>query len=159
MTVVWRIAADTVDYRAEDRTGRGAELTGGRWNRKGTPLIYTSSTRALAALETIVHLNSFGLPLNRYLVEFVIPEPLWSAARMETSATVAVGWDAEPASASSADFGTAWATSNASLILVVPSVVVPEEYNVLLNPRHPDIVEVGVTKIRKWLYDPRLRGQ
>lgn len=159
MTVsVWRIAADTPDYGADDRTGKGAEVTGGRWNRQGTPLIYSSSTRALAALETIVHLNAGGLPLNRYLVEIVIPDDLWSAAQVETQDTMEVGWDAEPASATSMDFGTDWAKSNASLLLLVPSVVVPDESNILINPRHPGAGRVRATKVRKWLYDPRLRG-
>jgi len=66
---VWRIAAETPDYEAHDLSGKGAEQTGGRWNRKGTPLIYTSVSRALACLETVVHLSSGdALPLNRYLV-------------------------------------------------------------------------------------------
>lgn len=65
---VWRIAADTKDYPADDLTGKGAEITGGRWNQKGTAMLYTATSRALAGLETFVHLNSGGLPLNRYLV-------------------------------------------------------------------------------------------
>src|SRR5713101_8129256 len=64
---VWRIAADTPDYEAHDLSGKGAEKTGGRWNRKGTAMVYASASRALACLETIVHLGSGDpLPLNRY---------------------------------------------------------------------------------------------
>ena len=70
---MWRIAADTPTYEADDLSGKGAELSGGRWNRKGTPLIYASVSRALACLETVVHLTQTPLPLNRYLVEIRVP--------------------------------------------------------------------------------------
>lgn len=152
---VWRIASDTRDYEADDLSGKGAEITGGRWNDKGTPVVYTSANRALAALETIVHLNAGGLPLNRYLIEITIPDAVWNAAEVLDAASAPVGWDAEPASKTSSDFGTRWARSNASLLLRVPSVIVPEESNVLLNPRHPDFPQVTARKLRKWLYDPR----
>ena len=153
---LWRIAADTRDYPADDLTGKGAEITGGRWNRPGTAMLYTSTSRALACLETFVHLNAGGLPLNRYLVAIEIDDDLWQAARVETVATLPVGWDAEPASLTSIDFGTAWAKAATSLLLSVPSVIVPEEANVLINPRHPDAVRLTATKVRKWLYDPRM---
>lgn len=152
---VWRIASDTRDYEADDLSGKGAEITGGRWNDRGTPVVYTSTNRALAALETIVHLNAGGLPLNRYLIEITISDDVWSAAEVIDAATAPVGWDAEPASKTSSDFGTRWARSNVSLLLRVPSVIVTEESNVLINPRHPDIVKVTARKVRKWLYDPR----
>ncbi len=106
--VLWRIAADTKDYRADDLTGRGAEVTGGRWNAKGRAVLYTSTTRALACLETVDHLNARGLPLNRYLVEVTVPTPVWEAAQRESQSTVPVGWDAAPASLASIDFGTDW---------------------------------------------------
>lgn len=153
---VWRIATDTKDYEADDLSGKGAEITGGRWNDKGAPLVYTSTNRALAALETIVHLNSGGLPLNRYLVEIVIPDDVWNAAEEIDHTTAPVGWDADPASRTSSDFGTRWARAATSLLLRVPSVIVPEESNVLINPRHPDIAAIKARKVRKWIYDPRI---
>lgn len=155
---LWRIAADTPDYAADDLSGKGAERTGGRWNRVGTPMLYTSSTRALAALETIVHLNAGGLPLNRYLVEITTPDDLWASARVETQGSLPVGWDAEPASATSMDHGSAWVQSGASALMIVPSVIVPDETNVLINPRHPHARELKARKLRKWLYDLRLKS-
>jgi RES domain-containing protein len=72
--VVWRIAADTPDYAGDDLSGKGAEITGGRWNRKGTPLIYAADSIALACLETVVQLSGADpLPLNRYLIKIDIP--------------------------------------------------------------------------------------
>ena len=153
---MWRIAADTRDYPADDLTGKGAEITGGRWNHVGTAMLYTATSRALACLETFVHLNSGGLPLNRYLVSIEIADDLWNSARVETAATLPVGWDAEPASLTSADLGTDWAKASTSLLLAVPSVIVPEEANVLINTRHPDAARIKATKVRKWLYDPRM---
>lgn len=153
----WRIAADTARYPADDPSGGGAEATGGRWNAIGHAVLYASTTRALACLETIVHLNASGLPLNRYLIEITIPDALWTAARRETPASLPVGWDAEPASLTSIELGTAWLTAKSSAVLILPSVIVPEEHNVLINPAHPGAADITYAKIRKWLYDPRLR--
>jgi RES domain-containing protein len=153
---VWRIATDTPDYEADDLSGAGAKKTGGRWNAAGMAVVYTSETRALACLETVVHLNAGGLPLNRYLVEVTIPDDIWTNAQTEGPARLPVGWDAEPAGRASIAFGTNWIRSSTSALLVVPSAIVPEEFNVLINPLHSDSARITATKVRKWLYDPRL---
>lgn len=154
--VVWRIATDTPDYEAHDLSGKGAEKTGGRWNRKGTPIVYASHSRALACLETVVHLSSGNpLPLNRYLVEVNIPTALWRARTKFNSATH-VGWDAEPAGKVSIDWGTNWIGNKTSVLAEVPSVIVPEEQNILINPTHPEAGKLVASKIRKWTYDHRL---
>ncbi|MBV8046763.1 MAG: RES family NAD+ phosphorylase [Paludibacterium sp.] len=158
MTVsVWRIATDAPDYAADDLTGAGAKLTGGRWNRKGVPMCYSSGSIALSCLETVVHLNAGGLPLNRYLVEVAIPDDIWQAAEAFAS-TDHVGWDAEPAGRVSLDFGSAWVASGRSVLLHVPSVIVPEELNILINPSHPDRHRLRVRKVRKWFYDGRIKS-
>lgn len=154
--IVWRIAADTATYPADDLSGAGAKATGGRWNDKDHAVLYASTTRALACLETIVHLNGRGLPLNRYLAEITIPGPVWSAAQRETAASLPVGWDAQPASLTSIDFGTDWLLRRSSAVLVLPSVIVPEELNVLVNPAHPAAAGITGRKVRKWLYDARM---
>ena len=152
---IWRIATDTPDYGADDMTGTGAERTGGRWNRKGTPMLYASSSRALACLETLVHPGGPSLPLNRYLVEIAVPADLW-ASRVMTVAAGIVGWDAEPPGLVSMNWGTTWVTAGTSVIAEVPSVVIPEESNVLINPRHADRTRLVAKKIRRWTYDARL---
>jgi RES domain-containing protein len=154
--VVWRIATDTPTYEADDLSGAGAQATGGRWNVAGVPLVYTSQSRALACLETVVHLNAGGLPLNRYLVEVTIPDKVWANVRSESASTLPVGWDAEPAGRASIEFGTEWTRAGGSALLFVPSVIVPEEFNVLINPLHAETANITAIKIRKWLYDPRL---
>lgn len=153
---VWRIATDTPSYEAHDLSGTGAKTTGGRWNEKHVPVVYTSETRALACLETVIHLNAGGLPLNRYLVEVTIPEDVWTKAQRESATSLTVGWDAQPAGRASIDFGTKWLRSGGSALLVVPSVIVPEEFNVLINPKCSVSVGITANKVRKWLYDLRL---
>lgn len=152
---LWRIAAEASSYHANDLSGKGAEITGGRWNAKSTPMLYVATNRAMAYLETVVHLDgSIPLPLNRYLVEIVVPDDAWATAVICDPANH-VGWDALPAGKTSIDFGTNWAAGMSSLLAKVPSVIIPEETNVLINPRHPDISKVTATMVRKWTYDER----
>ena len=152
----WRIATDAPDYGADDLTGKGAEKTGGRWNRKGTPLIYASASIALACLETLVHLaGGVPLPLNRYLVRIPLSPTAWRK-RTVFDPAAHVGWDAEPPGLVSIDWGTEWARAGASLVAEVPSVVVPEESNILINPAYSGAARLKVRKLRKWRYDLRL---
>ncbi len=154
--IAYRIGVDTPDYEADDLGGKGAEITGGRWNEKGRAVIYAAENRALACLETIVHLGAGGLPFNRYLVEISIPDQVWQAARRETPPSLPVGWDAQPAGRASIALGTAWLRSARSAVLVIPSAIVPEECCVLVNPAHPDSAGIYAAKCRRWWYDPRL---
>jgi RES domain-containing protein len=151
---VWRIATDTPGYTADDLTGAGAKISGGRWNRAGNAMLYCASNISLAALETFVHLKAGGLPLNRYLVELAIPDDVWERA----TALIAppVGWDAIPTGKVSLDEGDRWLKANRSAVLLVPSVIVAEERNVLINPLHPDAGRITARKVRKWIYDTRL---
>jgi RES domain-containing protein len=153
---LWRIATEAPAYRSTDLTGKGAEMTGGRWNRKGVPMVYTSATRALACLETLVHFNAgVRLPLNRYLVRIDIPPDCWKQRRHFRILGDHIGWDAEPPGRVSQQFGSQWAADNKSLLLEVPSIIVTEESNVLINPKHPDVARVRAEVVRKWMYDPR----
>lgn len=154
--MLWRIGTDTPTYEAHDLSGKGAETTGGRWNAKGVPVVYTAETRALACLETVVHLNSGGLPLNRYLVEIEAPDAVWHAAERPSIDALPVGWDAQPPRMASIGLGTAWLREKTAALMIVPSVIVPEECNVLINPLHPDSAGIRSKKVRKWVYDPRL---
>jgi RES domain-containing protein len=156
--IVYRIAIDAPTYEADDLSGKGAEITGGRWNEKGSAVVYAAENRSLACLETLVHLAAGGLPFNRYLVEISIHDAVWAAAQRETPASLPVGWDAQPASRASISFGAAWLRDGRSAVLVVPSALVPEECCVLVNPAHPDSASLSAVKSRRWLYDPRLKG-
>jgi RES domain-containing protein len=85
-----------------------------------------------------------------------VPEDVWAAADVLDATTAPVGWDAEPAGRASIAYGTAWAHALRSALLLIPSVIVPEESNVLINPSHPDAAKVTASKQRKWIYDPRM---
>lgn len=154
--VVWRIGTDTPDYGADDLSGEGARRTGGRWNSPGIPMIYTGSSIALACLETIVHLVAGDLPLNRYLVSVEIPDDVWKTATV-LQPKHHVGWDAVPAGITSLQAGSQWAKARISALLLAPSVIVPEENNILINPAHPAAARLRVKKLRRWTYDARLR--
>ena len=119
-------------------------------------MLYCAENIALASLETFVHVNSGSLPLNRYLVRIDIPDALWRAAVSLTAITAPVGWDAIPTGKVSLDIGDAWAASGVSALLLAPSVIVPEEQNILINPLHADAHTITTTKIRKWNYDTRI---
>lgn len=153
MTVsLWRIGVDAAKFKADDMQGIGARLTGGRWNSEGVAVVYSASSISLAVLETVVHLD--GPPFNRYLVQIEVPDDVATRAlRLES---LEVGWDAVPASLSSTGAGDAWLASGASALLRVPSTIVPEEDNILINPAHPDTARITARKVRRFLYDPRL---
>lgn len=157
MTIsVWRIATDTPEYEAHDLSGKGAERSGGRWNRPGRPVLYTASTVSLACLETIVHLNAGALPLNRFLVEIVVPDDVWAVRQVLPRQNLPVGWSAIPEGRVSLDIGDRWLRDGSSALLGVPSVIVPEEFNVLINPRHSDAARIAASKVRPWFYDQRI---
>ena len=154
---LWRIAPDTPEYEAHDLSGKGAEKTGGRWNQKGVPIVYGSDSVSLACLETVVHFGAGNpLPLNRYLVEILVPLSVWKA-RAKFKAATNVGWDAEPAGKVSIDWGTEWAKGKLTALAEVPSVIAPEDHNYLINPIHPDAAKIKAQKVRKWTYDFRLK--
>jgi len=152
---VWRVAADTPYYTADALTGEGARLTGGRWNRKGTPLVYAAGSISLAVLETLAHLELGGLPLNRYLVRLDIPLKVWNS-RTVFEPEKNIGWDALPAGLVSLDAGDDWLRQARTALMQVPSVIVPEEFNILINPEHKDSQALRVTKLRRWSFDARL---
>lgn len=150
---IWRIAVEAPTYAANDLTGTGAKITGGRWNSAGTPLVYCAINIALATLETVHYLRSGGLPFNRYLVRIDVPDDVW-AARLVLD-PLPGGWDAIPAGLTARMTGDKWAGSSATALLLVPSVIVPQEHNVLINPMHPDAARITATTLSRWIYDPR----
>jgi RES domain-containing protein len=119
-------------------------------------MIYTSTTRALACLETLVHFDAgVRLPLNRYLVRIDVPPECWKQRRRFGHPGAHIGWDAEPPGRVSQELGSRWVADNKSLLLEVPSIIVAEELNILINPKHSDASRVRAEVIRKWTYDPR----
>ena len=152
-TPLWRIAVEAPSYTANDLTGAGAKISGGRWNSIGTPLIYSATNIALATIETVLHLRNGGLPFNRFLVRIDVPDSVWDARRVLNP--LPGGWDAVPSGMTSRTTGDAWVASGSSALLLVPSVSVPDEYNVLINPLHPDVASMSAITVKRWIYDPR----
>ncbi|MES2297286.1 MAG: RES family NAD+ phosphorylase [Pseudomonadota bacterium] len=150
---VWRIAVEAPSYAANDLSGTGAKITGGRWNSKGRPVVYCAANIALATLETVHVLHSGSLPFNRYLVRVDIPAAVWE--RRQRLDAPPGGWDAVPAGMGSVRAGDAWLAAAVTAVLEVPSVIVPEERVVLINPRHGDAAAIVATTLKRWTYDPR----
>lgn len=152
-TPLWRIGVEAPSHTANDLSGAGAKITGGRWNSVGTPLIYSATSIALATIETVLHLRGGSLPFNRFLVRIDVPDTVWAARLLLDP--LPGGWDAVPPGMTSRATGDAWVASGSSALLLVPSVSVPDEFNVLINPQHPDVASITATRIKRWIYDPR----
>ena len=153
---LWRIASDTPQWLAEDLSGKGAACSGARWNHPGEHVVYASTSISLAAWETRAHLGQgLALPWNRYLVRLDIPAALWAASHL-LAEPWPVGWDALPEGQVSRQAGSAWLQAGRSALLRVPSVIVPEEMNVLINPQHPSSRGLRAVKLRRFVHDHRV---
>ncbi|MFM9099958.1 MAG: RES family NAD+ phosphorylase, partial [Cyanobium sp.] len=137
---VWRIASSGLTWTANDLSGNGSARHPGRWNSRDQPILYSSSSIALACLETVVHLaGDDPLPFQRQLVRITIPLQHWEQRRI-FAVEERSDWHLPPTpetaeawlSATRA-WGDAWLQGLESLIAEVPSVIVPEESNLLLN--------------------------
>lgn len=155
--ILWRIAAETRQYRADDQTGGGAAKSPGRWNEVGQAVLYTAPTIAIAALETAAHIDDSGLPLNRYLVRLDVPTGVWRKREALAPAALPPMWSAIPAGATSAQTGSEWLKSLRTAVLLVPSVIVPEEQAALINPAHPDASRIMATVVRPFEYNKLFR--
>jgi RES domain-containing protein len=155
---VWRIAAETREYRATDLSGEGSARYPGRWNELEQPVIYAADCPALAMLETVAHLGELvRFPLNRYLVRIEIPPVVWARAKQLRADELDASWAAVPAGASAVEAGAAWLRSAASALLRVPSAIVPEHQAVLINPRHADAKRLRAATTRRVDYALALR--
>jgi RES domain-containing protein len=152
-SVIWRIAVEAPGYAANDLSGAGAQITGGRWNSMGTPMLYCSANIALATLETLSFIRTGSLPFNRYLVRIQVPDTVWELR--EILSPLPGGWDAIPSGMTSRKTGDRWIADKRSPLLAVPSVIVPDEYNILINPTHPAVRRIVATTVRRWVYDAR----
>jgi RES domain-containing protein len=156
--ILWRIATETRQYQADDLGGGAAARHPGRWNEAGQAVLYTAPTIAMAVLETAAHIDDGGLPLNRYLVRLELPPRVWQGRKEFDAAALPPSWNAVPAGATSAQAGSAWLRAGDSAILLVPSVIVPEEHAALVNPAHPDAAKIRATVVRPFEYNRLFRS-
>jgi RES domain-containing protein len=147
----WRIVKRKNEKAAF--SGEGARLYGGRWNSPGTPMVYSAQSRSLAVLEMLVHLDAAEL-LDKYVFfEITVDESL---ILVLAEGDLPHNWRADPAPSRLQVIGDAWAESNASVVLRVPSSVIPAEFNFLLNPKHADFAKVRIGAVTPFRYDARL---
>jgi RES domain-containing protein len=150
---VYRIARANRRY---DLSGYGAFLVGGRWNLPGLPLLYTAETRALATLEVLVHLPAGDLPDDMYLLTLEVPDTV--SHQEITPADLPADWQRLSQPLPTGALGHAWLQAGRSLALRVPSVLVPQEHNLLLNPAHPEFAQVRLAaEPEPFFFDERLR--
>ncbi len=155
---LWRIAAETREYKACDLSGGGAAKYPGRWNSDKEPVIYSAPTIAIAVLETAAHVDDAGLPLNRYLIEIDVPDDVWAQREEMGVSKLPATWAAIPAGHASVKIGSDWLTSLRSPILMVPSVIVPEEWASLINPRHTEASRITAKVVRLFEYNRLFRS-
>ena len=136
---------------AHQLDGKGAALFGGRWNSKGLPVIYASIHRSLAVLEYRV--NNPIPTTDLLMITLEIPDSSW-----QTLATDALpsDWQQFAPVSQAASLGDQWLKEGKTLIMEVPSVVVPQEHNVLINPLHQLITAVKVVEEQPFLLDQRM---
>lgn len=150
MIEAWRI--DRTIYRKTAFTGEGARLYGGRWNSQGVSVVYAAENRSLAMLEILVHMTK---PKGYELYSVKFGESLVQELADEN---LPRNWDVEPPTTDTQEIGDSWVTIASSAVLSVPSAVVPEERNYVLNPRHPDFRQIKIDGPFPCHFDPRLLG-
>ncbi len=146
---VWRITRSV--HAASPLSGEGAARSGNRWNSAGVRIAYTSTSRALAVLEMLVHVTRDTIPEDIVLIPVDVPASL--IAELDSPPR---HWNALPYSDSGRHAGDKWARDRKSAALLVPSVVLPAERNLLINPLHPDFPKVKVHPPERHPIDRRL---
>ena len=149
---VWRICKSR--FAASAFTGEGARLYQGRWNPAGIRMVYTSTSLALASIEFFVHLDPSVAPDDLVSTAANIPIDEITMDRLAPS-TLPPGWRATD-NAALQIIGANWITSQSSVALEVPSVAVEGEWNILLNPTHPDFAKISVFPPKPFHFDQRM---
>jgi RES domain-containing protein len=146
---LWRICRAPF----QDLNGEGAKLHGGRWNSERIPVVYLSSTLALAAMEYLVQLDVRTAPSDLVAIELVAPDDL-SREEIAPHALLA-DWNVVSDHPRCVDLGDEWARRGEAALLFVPSAVIPNSWNVLLNPLHAERARVTHTT-EPFVFDRRL---
>ena len=151
---IWRLCHKQFAATAFD--GTGAKLYGGRWNHKGVPAVYCSATLSLAVLEVLVH-HRVPIPPNDFVA---IPVDVPARLKIETCrlADLPADWSLDPAPARLQEIGSDWLHSLSSAVLAVPSALVQQEFNYLINPRHSDFGRLIIGPPQSFPFDPRFWG-
>jgi RES domain-containing protein len=138
----------------QELSGKGAAMSNNRWNTRGTEIIYTAESRALALTEVLVHLSIRQIPNEYVMMEITIPEG-FDMQKIAIS-NLESGWNSFPPGHKTMRIGDAFIAGGEFLILAVPSAVVPGDYNYLINPRHAQFRDVQVKSVSAFPFDTRL---
>jgi RES domain-containing protein len=149
---IWRLCR--APYAAEAFGGEGARRFGGRWNSRGVPMVYASTSLALAAIELFVHLEPGQAPDDLVSISALLPEG--EPVRSLQAADLPAAWWTDGAAAAIRQLGDAWIAGRSSLALLVPSVPIRSELNVLVNPLHPRIAELRIDPPQPFVFDARM---
>jgi len=139
---------------AGDLEGTGAKLYGGRWNNKGTACIYTSASRALSVLELAANVETEFLPANLSITSYEFPD---SEIRNLSEKELPENWTEIPGPSSTKDLGSKLLLNPNVLCIRVPSIMVEQEYNYLINPESNRINSVHIIEITKFQFDNRIK--
>ncbi|MCG6862653.1 MAG: RES domain-containing protein [Chromatiaceae bacterium] len=150
MLTVWRMV--TARYAESSFSGEGAKRYGGRWNRKGIPMVYTAGSQSLALLEMLVQDG----PLRARYVMIPAEVPMERGIERVGLDQLPSNWRDQAAVEQLKNIGSGWATGLSSAVLAVPSAVIPAETNYLLNPRHPGFAEISIGEPQELVTDLRL---
>jgi RES domain-containing protein len=148
--ILYRIVKCTY---ADDLSGTGARLYGGRWNSEGKPAVYLASSRSLAVLEVLVHLPPLMIPNDYCLVEIEVPD---NNITQITIDQLPANWKDISPPVVLRQTGDEFLKKQTNLLMKVPSAIVPAEFNFLVNTRHPDMKKVKVLKSQPFNFDERL---
>lgn len=149
MAVFFRIVQSHWANSAMD--GEGARLWGGRWNPPGIAAVYLAESRALAALEILVHAPRELTHVNWSIIEVDVPDGWIQTTKLSDLPS---DWRALPSSPNARDFGTKWLIKKNHLALRLPSVIIPEEHSLLIHPAHPQATKLKVSKPKPFSFDP-----
>jgi RES domain-containing protein len=150
--VGWRIVKEK--HAKTAFSGEGARVFEGRWNSAGVRMVYCSEHLSLAALEILVHTQPIAIQGKFRVFEVRWDETMTSAIELKK---LPKGWNTQPPTAASKSIGDDWVRSARSVVLVVPSVIVPQERTFVLNPEHRDFAKIRIKDIGSFVLDPRLR--
>jgi RES domain-containing protein len=135
-------------------SGKGAALKGARWNSVGVEMIYTAGNRSLAMAEVAVHFTLATLPADYVMVTIHIPDGI--SLKKLSSADLPADWNTFPHPVSAQAIGDIFIAENKYCVLQIPSAVTQGDYNLLINPNHPDFKGIKIISIEKFPFDKRI---
>lgn len=139
---------------AWDLTGKGAELFGGRWNATGIPCIYASATKSLSILEYAVNVKLNRLPNDLSITTYKIPDDSW---REISKGTLPLNWQDRPSPPETIKFGSAFLLKKEYAVIKIPSVIIIDEFNYILNPLHPAFGKIKIVEVSQFIFDVRIK--